>query len=166
MNSRMSINFSLAKGLTLLEAVVATGMMAAVIASTFSVVKILSAGKDILDNRTNFYLASESVHANVSVAMMNLTASDITAFSLSYSTGSACPSNSNVTLQDKVQNALCAAVIPTQITTSANLTKSYRIDATNTYTLNGTTRLMQLKLSFVDPATNGVLFERLLQYVK
>ena len=166
MNSRMPTNFSLAKGLTLLEAVVATGMMAAVIASTFSVVKILSSGKDILDNRTNFYLASESVHANVSVAMMNLTASDITAFSLSYSTGAACPSNSNVTLQDKVQNALCAAVIPTQVTTNASLTKSYRIDATNTYTLNGTTRLMQLKLSFVDPTTNGVLFKRLLQYVK
>ena len=157
---------SLSRGLTLLEAVVATGMMAAVIASTFSVVKILSAGKDILDNRTNFYLASESIHANVSVAMMNLTSSDIAAFSLSYTTGSACPSNANATLQDKVQNALCAAVIPTQATTLASLTKSYRIDATNTYTLNGTTRLMQLKLSFVDPSTSSILFERLLQYVK
>jgi prepilin-type N-terminal cleavage/methylation domain-containing protein len=152
-------------GFTLLEALVATALIGIAMVSAFSMTKILSSSKGVLDDRTNFYIASESINANYELMLVNLTSTDMQNFSVSYLTSSTCPANGNVTMQDKTQTLLCTTQIPYDPAIPA-AKKAYNITLKNSFTTTGSTNLIQVKLSFMDATTNNILFERFFQYVK
>jgi hypothetical protein len=153
------------EGVSLLEAIVATFMIALAMISAFSVMKILSGGRAALDSRTVFYNASESLNNNIALMLNDVTSSDIQAFALSRRISLACGVSGDTSFQEKVQNALCQVKVPHD-PAIIDVTPDYQVNLTNTYTTVGSTLLVQMRLSFFDLNSGNVLYERLFLYVK
>jgi prepilin-type N-terminal cleavage/methylation domain-containing protein len=165
MNYKVHYSVKIKTGFTLLEALIATALLGIAMVSAFSMNKILSSSKSVLDDRTNFYLASESINANYQLMLVSLTSTDIQNFSVTYLTSNTCTTNSNITMQDKTQTILCSTKIPYAPSLIAPK-KAYNLSLKNNFVQVGSTILIQVKLTFMDSSTNNILFERFFQYVK
>ena len=157
--------FSLSQGLSLLEAIIATFMIGLAMISAFSVMKILSGGRSVLDSRTVFYNASESLNGDIALLLKDVVSSDVQTFTVTRRTSVACGVLGDVTFQERVQNALCQIKVPYDPNIMGDVT-DYQLTLANTYTSVGSTLLVQMKLSFSDVISGNVLYERLFLYVK
>lgn len=165
--SLLSLKFS--KGFSLLEAMVSVALIGIALVSTFSIVKVVSQGKNTLDDRTNFYLASVSFSANLGLALLETLpsdATDILSNEIVYTVNGACPSTAAMTtFKARIQTELCKVKFITQSQSSA-ATKAYKLQVTNKRTVNGSTNHLAFKLSFIDLTSNSMVFERVFLYVK
>ena len=163
------VRLRLAHGFSLLEAMVSVALIGIAMIATFSVIKVVSQGKGVLDDRTNFYLASLSFSSNLGLAMMETLGSDATdilANEIIFSINGACPSTAAMTpFKARVQTELCKTKFMT-LSQSSVPAKPYKLQVTHKRTVNGSTNHLAFKLAFVDPSTNGVAFERMFLYVK
>lgn len=156
---------SFSQGLSLLEAIIATFMIALAMISAFSVVKILSSGRSVLDSRTVFYNASESLNNNIALMLNDVVSSDIQTFTVSRRLAVACGVTGDTSFQEKVQNALCQVKVPYD-PLILGVVPDYQVNLANTYSTVGSTLLVQMKLTFSDVTSGNVLYERLFLYVK
>lgn len=159
----------IARGFSLLEAMVSVALIGIAMVATFSVIKVVSQGKSGLDDRTNFYLASLSFGSNLGVAMMETLGSDAVDISINeifFSVNGACPSTAAMTpFKARVQTELCKTKFMT-LSQSSLAIKNYKLQVTNKKTPNGSTNHLAFKLAFIDPTTNAIVFERMFLYVK
>lgn len=159
----------IAHGFSLLEAMVSVALIGIAMVAIFSVIKVISQGKNALDDRTNFHLASLSFSSNLGLAMMETLGSDavdILANEIVFTVNNACPSTVAMTpFKARVQIELCKTKFLT-LNNSSVATKIYKLQVTNKKTVNGSTNHLAFKLAFLDQVTNSVVFERMFLYVK
>lgn len=166
---RSALFTKISQGFSLLEALVSVALIGVSLVATFSLVKVVSQGKDTLDDRTNFYLASMTFSANLGLALMETLASDvadINANEIVYTVAGACPSTAGMSVfKARLQTELCKTKFIT-LSQSTLATKVYKLQVTQKKTVNGSTSHLAFKLAFIEPSTNVVTFERIFLYVK
>lgn len=173
--------FRNSKGFSLLEAMVSVALIGVALVATFSVIKVVSQGKSVLDERTNFYLSSLSFSSNLSLIMKESVPTDIQAIGASeivYVAGydamgvpNPCPYAKEVlTFKGKVKDALCKVrfLKLTQVPAVSSVTKSYKVEVVSNLesTAAPITNHWAFKLTYTDISTNSVVFERVLLHVK
>lgn len=168
-SNQVRMRIRIAKGFSLLEAMVSVALIGIAMVATFSVMKVVSQGKGGLDDRTNFYLASLTFGSNLGLAMMETLGSDAVDIGVNeivFTVNGACPSTVAMTpFKARVQTELCKTKFMTLSQSSAAI-NTYKVQVTNKKTANGSTNHLAFKLAFIDPSSNAVVFERMFLYVK
>jgi hypothetical protein len=156
-------------GFSLLEAMISVALIAVAMIGAFSVTKVLGQSKDLVDQKTDFQLASQSLNNNIALGLQDISLSDvinIPANQVVYTIGATCPAPSVIPIRNLLQSELCRVRF-FQRSLPTNATKTYRVQLTNVVEdAMATNKYLRITVSFFDSATSKLEFERVFLHVK
>jgi Tfp pilus assembly protein PilV len=155
-------------GFSLLEAMISVALIAVAMIGAFSVTKVLGQSKDLVDQKTDFQLASQSLNNNIALGLQDISLSDvinIPANQVVYTIGASCPAPSVIPIRNLLQSELCRVSFFQR--SLPNATKTYRVQLTNVVEdAMATNKYLRITVSFFDSATSKLEFERVFLHVK
>lgn len=157
-------------GFSLVESVLSVALIAVALLGALSVTKVLGQDKELVENRTNFQLASQSLNNNIALQLQESDLADvvpITQGQVMFMLGSNCPSTSTSNaFRNMLQSELCQIRFFKKSTTG-NGAPPYRVELTNMVEDGvGTNKYLRLTVSFFNLKGNALEFQRVFLHVR
>jgi hypothetical protein len=135
----------------------------------FSVSKVMLQSKDLVDQKTDFQLASQTLNNNIALGLQAVSLSDVVDIPInqvSYTIGSSCPALSGGALRNLLQSELCRMRF-FQYNPPRTGAPAYRIQLSNVVEdAKGTNKYLRMTVSFINPNTGQTEFQRVFLHVK
>lgn len=159
-------------GFSLLEAMISVALVAIAMVGAFSVSKVMLQSKQLVDQKTDFQLASQTLNNNIAIGLQTLSLTDVIAipakkveqdmrFTYCFALGEPLP--------NLLKSELCRMRFFRR-SSSANVAPNYRVQLTNAINTaedaTGTNRYLRITVSFFNIQTGGLEFERVFLHVK
>jgi prepilin-type N-terminal cleavage/methylation domain-containing protein len=163
-------------GFSLLEAMISVALVAIAMVGAFSVSKVMLQSKQLVDQKTDFQLASQTLNNNIALGLQTISLSDVVAIPditnsqrILYTLGLPCPPLSGGALRNLLQSELCRMRF-FQYNPPRTGDPRYRVELINemntTEDATLTNRYLRIKISFINTTTNLLEFERVFLHVK
>lgn len=160
-------------GFSLLEAMISVALVAIAMVGAFSVSKVMLQSKQLVDQKTDFQLASQTLNNNIALGLQTISLSDVVVTPVNrrvfHTLGSPCPPLSGGAFGNLLQSELCRMRFFRR-SSSANVAPNYRVLLTNAINTaedaTGTNRYLRITVSFFNIQTGGLEFERVFLHVK
>lgn len=162
-------------GFSLLEAMISVVLVAIAMVGAFSVSKVMLQSKQLVDQKTDFQLASQTLNNNIAIGLQTLSLTDVIAIPANQVMYDmrlpSCPPLVGGPLRNLLQSELCRMRFFRR-SSSANVAPNYRVQLTNAINTaedtTGTNRYLRITVSFFNTQTspNRLEFERVFLHVK
>lgn len=157
-------------GFSLLESLLSVALIAVALVGALSVTKVLVQDREVVDQRANFQLASESLNNNIALRLRELDLADIvpiTGGQVMFMLNSSCPATSTASpFRNMLQSELCEIRFVKR-SKSGNATHPYRVELINVVEDGmGTNKYLRLTVSFINLKRNTREFQRVFLHVR
>jgi prepilin-type N-terminal cleavage/methylation domain-containing protein len=160
-------------GFSLLEAMISVALVAIAMVGAFSVSKVMLQSKQLVDQKTDFQLASQTLNNNIALGLQTISLSDVVAIPVNqrilHTLGFPCPPLSGGAFRNLLQSELCRMRF-FQYNPPRTGDPRYRVELINemntTEDATLTNRYLRIKISFINTSTNLLEFERVFLHVK
>lgn len=156
-------------GFSLLEAMISVALVAIAMVGAFSVSKVMLQSKQLVDQKTDFQLASQTLNNNIAVGLQTLSLTDVVDVpvnQVSYTIGSSCPPLSGGVLRNLLQSELCRMRF-FQYNPPRQGAPTYRVQLINVVEdAKGTNKYLRITVSFLNLNTGQTEFQRVFLHVK
>ena len=156
-------------GFSLLEAMISVALVAIAMVGAFSVSKVMLQNKDLVDQKTDFQLASQTLNNNITLGLQTISLSDVVDIpvnQVSYTIGSSCPPLSGGALRNLLQSELCRMRF-FQYNPPRTGAPTYRVQLINVVEDGkGTNKYLRMTVSFLNLNTGQTEFQRVFLHVK
>jgi prepilin-type N-terminal cleavage/methylation domain-containing protein len=155
-------------GFSLLEAMISVALVAIAMVGAFSVSKVMLQSKQLVDQKTDFQLASQTLNNNIAVGLQTLKLTEVVPTSrVNYEIGSpSCFPLVGLPLRDLFQKQLCGMRF-FQYNWPITGAPKYMVElSTVVEDAGGTNKYLRMTVSFLNLNTKQTEFQRVFLHVK
>ena len=154
-------------GFSLLEAMISVALIAIAMMGAFSVSKVMLQSKELVDRKTDFQLASQTLNNHIVYELQTLNLSEVVSIpagQVVYNMGSSCPFSSSP-LRTLLMKGLCQIRF-IKHSSATGAAPNYRVQITTAVEDAVTNKYLRIGVSFFNVNTGRTEFERVFLHVK
>lgn len=154
-------------GFSLLEAMISVALIAIAMMGAFSVSKVMLQSKELVDRKTDFQLASQTLNNNIAFGLQFLSLSEVVSIpagQVVYSMGSPCLFSTS-RLRKLLMDELCQIRF-IKHSSATGAAPNYRVQITTVVEDAVTNKYLRIGVSFFNVSTGRTEFERVFLHVK